>query len=97
MNNIIVKSLPTNNPNLSPEIVLSAGSASLRDAFPDPTELGSVVSAYMQGLRAAWIWSIVLAGLSFLVAFAAEWKSVRTDDVKKRNEAKKAAAEATTV
>jgi hypothetical protein len=97
MNNIIVKSLPTNSPNLSPGRVLSAGSASLRVAFPDPGDLAIVVDAYMKGLRAAWIWSIVLAGLSFLIAFLSEWKSVRQEDVKKRNEAKKAAAESATV
>lgn len=91
MNNIIVKSLPTNSPNLSPAKVLAAGSASLRHAFPDPGDLAIVTDAYMKGLRAAWIWSIVLAGIAFLVAFLAEWKSVRQEDVKRRNEAKVAA------
>jgi MFS transporter, DHA2 family, glioxin efflux transporter len=92
MNNIIIKSLLTNNPNISPAKVLTAGSASVRDAFPDPEDYAIVIDAYMNGLRAAWIWSIVLAGLSFLLAFLAEWKSVRPEDVKKRNEAKVATA-----
>jgi hypothetical protein len=88
MNNVIVKSLPTNNPNITAAKVLAAGFASVQDTFPDPEDFTIVINAYMKGLRAAWIWSIVLAGLSFLLAFLAEWKSVRQQDVKKRNEAK---------
>lgn len=92
MNNIIIKSLPTNNSNISPAKVLAAGSASVHDAFPNPKDFSIVINAYMKGLRAAWIWSIATAGLSLLIAFLAEWKSVRQEDVKKRNETK---AEAT--
>lgn len=95
MNNIIVKSLPTNNANISPEKVLAAGFSSVQDTFPDPEDFTIVINAYMKGLRGAWIWSIVLAGLSFLLAFFAEWKSVRPADVKKRNEAKEAKEAAT--
>jgi MFS transporter, DHA2 family, glioxin efflux transporter len=92
MNNIIVKSLPTNNPNISPAKVLAAGFPSVHDTFPDPEDFAIVINAYMNGLRGAWIWSIALAGLSFLLAFFAEWKSVRQEDIKKRNEAEAATA-----
>ena len=92
MNNITVKSLPTNNPNISPAKVLTTGFSSVHDTFPDPEDFAIVINAYMNGLRGAWIWSIVLASLSFLLAFFAEWKSVRQEDVKKRNEAKTATA-----
>lgn len=88
MNNVIVKSLPTDNPNITPAAVLAAGFASVQDTFPDPGDFDIVINAYMKGLRAAWIWSIVTAGLAFLVAFCAEWKSVKQADVKQRNEAK---------
>jgi hypothetical protein len=94
MNNVIIKSLPTNNPNISPANVLAAGATGLRDVFPDPHDLAIVVNAYMRGLKAAWIWSIALSGLAFLIAFGAEWKSVKPADVKKRNEKKAAAAAA---
>lgn len=95
MNNVLLSSLPTDNPNISASAVLTAGSAGLAKIFPNAADLKIVVNAYMKGLKAAWIWSVALAGVSFLVALAAERKSVRLEDVKKRAE-KKAAAEAAT-
>ncbi|KAM3081800.1 hypothetical protein ACMFMG_005245 [Clarireedia jacksonii] len=94
MNNVIIKSLPTNNPNISPANVLAAGATGLRHVFPDPHDLAIVVNAYMRGLKAAWIWSIALSGLAFLIAFGAEWKSVKPADVKERYEKKAAAVAA---
>ncbi|KAI1851283.1 hypothetical protein JX265_012304 [Neoarthrinium moseri] len=91
MNNVIVTSLPNDNPRVTPATVLTAGAGSLRQAFPDPDDLSTVVGAYMNGLRAAWIWSIALSGIAFIISLGAEWKSVRQADVKKRNEAKAAA------
>lgn len=87
--NIILKSLPKDQPNIDPAVVLAAGSKKLSDVFTDPADLEIVVSAYMKGLRAAWVWSIVLSGLAFLVAFGAEWKSIRPEDVERRAEAKR--------
>lgn len=95
MNNTIVSSLPHDNPRVTATTVLAAGAGSLRMAFPDLRDLLTVVKAYMYGLKAAWIWSIALAGVAFVISLGAEWKSVRPDDVKKRNEAKAAANAAT--
>ncbi|KAI1390801.1 putative MFS transporter [Hypoxylon trugodes] len=92
MNNVILQSLPTDNPNLSPSAVLAAGSGDLRALFPDPDDLNIVVNAYMRGLKAAWIWSIALSSLAVVISLGAEWKSVRADDVKKRAESKAAKA-----
>lgn len=92
MNNIIVSSLPINSPTISPTRVLAAGSVGLHRIFPNASDYQTVVNAYMSGLRAAWIWSIVFAGLGFLVSFCAEWKSIKPEEVKKRVEAKKNAA-----
>jgi MFS transporter, DHA2 family, glioxin efflux transporter len=92
MDNVIISSLPTNNPNITATKVLAAGSSSLREYFPDPDDLSIVVNAYMNGLHAAWIWSIALSGVGLLASFFAEWKSLRPADVKKRLEAKKVAS-----
>ena len=83
MNNVIVSSLPMNNPRISSGKVLAAGSNGLRQAFLEPDDLNTVVNAYMTGLKAAWVWSIVLSGLAFLISFGAEWKSIRVDQMKR--------------
>ncbi|KAF2138889.1 uncharacterized protein K452DRAFT_328628 [Aplosporella prunicola CBS 121167] len=93
MDNVIISSLPANNPNITAANVLEAGSSSLREYFPNPDDLNIVVNAYMDGLRAAWVWSIVLVGVGLLASFFAEWKSLRPEDVKKRLEAKKSVSE----
>lgn len=82
MNNVLISSLPADG-RISASDVLSAGSTGLAKMFPNPADLKIVVSAYMKGLKAAWIWSIALAGVSFLVSLAAERKSVRLDHVKR--------------
>lgn len=94
LNNVLLKSLPSDNPNITAAKVLAAGTTSLRDAFPDPADLKIVVGAYMTGIRAAWIWGIILSGLAFVIAFAAEWKSIKVEDIKKRAEKKAAASQA---
>ncbi|KAM3484121.1 hypothetical protein MY8738_002560 [Beauveria namnaoensis] len=94
LNNVLLKSLPVNSPNITAAKVLAAGTTSLHDAFPDPADLSTVVNAYMKGIRAAWIWGIILSGLAFLIAFGAEWRSIRVEDVKKRAEKKAATSQA---
>ena len=91
---IVIQSLPKGNPNVTAAKVLAVGANDLRRTFPDPADLNAVVSAYTRGLKAAWIWGIAFAGLSFFVALGAEWKSIRAGNVKKRAE-RKAAAQAT--
>lgn len=93
MNNRLIAALPSDNPAISASRVLTAGATGLRQAFPNPQDLAAVVNAYMVGLKDAWIWSIALSGAAFLVAFGAEWKSIKVDDIKARAAAK-ATAEA---
>ncbi|KAH6694909.1 putative MFS transporter [Leptodontidium sp. MPI-SDFR-AT-0119] len=95
LNNVMLNSLPNGNPNISPAAVLKAGSTGLRKAFPNADDLKSVVNAYMHGLEGGFIWCIVLCFLAFVISLGAEWKSTRPEDIKKRAEAKKAAATAT--
>lgn len=90
----MLKALPTNNPNITRAKVLSAGTFGLRRVFPDKNDLTAVINAYMSGLRAAWVWSLVLVVVAFFIAFGAEWKSILVEDIKKRAEKKKAATAA---
>ncbi|PMB74005.1 Efflux pump roqT [Beauveria bassiana] len=94
LNNVLLKSLPVNSPNITAAKVLAAGTTSLHDAFLDPADLSTVVNAYMKGIRAGWIWGIILSGLAFLIAFGAEWRSIRVEDVKKRAEKNAATSQA---
>ncbi|EGX88301.1 MFS transporter, putative [Cordyceps militaris CM01] len=94
LNNVLLKSLPVNSPNITAAKVLAAGTTSLHDAFPDPADFSTVVNAYMNGIRAAWIWGIILSGLAFLIAFGAEWRSIKVEDVQKRTEEKPATSQA---
>jgi hypothetical protein len=95
MNNRLLAALPSDNPTISAAKVLAAGATGLRSAFPNPDDLAVVVNAYIVALKDAWTWSIATSGAAFLAAFAAEWKSISVNDVKKRAAAK-AAAEAPT-
>jgi hypothetical protein len=81
MNNRMVAQLP---PPLGAR-VLEAGAAGLRQAFPNPQILQDVLNAYMIGLKDAWIFSIVMGGMAFVVASAAEWRSIRANNVEARN------------
>jgi hypothetical protein len=65
--------------------VLEAGATGLRQAFPNPQILQDVLNAYMVGLKDAWIFSIVMGGMAFVVASAAEWRSIRANNVEARN------------
>lgn len=85
MNNVIISSLPTGNTNITAANVLAAGSVGLSNYFSDPQDLSIVVGAYMNGLRAAWIWSIALAGIAFLISFFADWKSLKPLHVNEKN------------
>ena len=72
MNNRMVAQLP---PPLGAH-VLEAGAAGLHQAFPNPQILQDVLNAYMFGLKGAWIFSIAMGGMAFVVALGAEWKNI---------------------
>ncbi|MCJ1396154.1 hypothetical protein MMC18_009043 [Xylographa bjoerkii] len=75
--NRLIASLPTYAPTVSVADVLNVGAYDLPGAFPDPIELLGVLQSYMQGLKAAWIFSIVLSACTFLISFTAPWKSIK--------------------
>jgi hypothetical protein len=56
--------------------VLAAGAQGLRQAFPNPKDLAAVLTSYLIGLKAAWVFSIAMSGAAFITAFAGEWRSI---------------------
>jgi hypothetical protein len=74
-NNRLITSLPLVAPEVDIRQVLAAGATGLHDAFK-PEQLSGVLQAYMLGLKAAWVWSIVLGGMAFICSFFVEWRSI---------------------
>jgi MFS transporter, DHA2 family, glioxin efflux transporter len=75
-NNRLITSLPAYAPDVTAEQVLAVGAYDLRGAFTD-SQLPGVLQCYMVGLRSAWALSIALSGLTFVISFLAEWKSIK--------------------
>ena len=69
--NRLITSLPTYAPDVSVTDVLNVGAYDLLGAFPNPVELLGVLQSYMQGLKAAWIFSIALSACTLLISFIA--------------------------
>ncbi|OAK95148.1 MFS general substrate transporter [Phaeosphaeriaceae sp. SRC1lsM3a] len=78
--NIFVNSLkrevPKHAPGLDPQIVLGAGATFVRKVVPQNL-LEGVLVAYTSAIVSAFILSIALGSLAFLVSLALEWKSVK--------------------
>ena len=90
MNNRLLDHLPTDHLGITPAKVVASGAANLRQFFPLREDLDGVVKAYMVGLKDAWLFSLAAAGMSLLLVFAAEWKSIKPEAVKARTTAKAA-------
>ncbi|EAW11909.1 MDR family MFS transporter [Aspergillus clavatus NRRL 1] len=75
-NNGLLESLPRLAPDVSPQLVLSTGAYNLRGVFSGDQLLG-VLQAYMVGLKHAWIMSIVLWGVTLILAFCGEWINIK--------------------
>ena len=67
--NKLVHSLAKNVPGLSPKTIISAGATGLRSIL-SPQQLDGGVQSYLDGLRDAYILSVVLAGLGVVVGVA---------------------------
>jgi hypothetical protein len=78
-NNRLSASLPIVAPDVDIGQVLAAGATGLKDAFSH-AQLSGVLRAYMIGLKAAWVWSIALGGMAFIVSFFVEWRSIKQKD-----------------
>jgi hypothetical protein len=76
LNNRMIIALAKLAPNLNPESVLAIGATDIRSVFHG-ADLDHVLQAYMIGLKDSWALSVALAGVTFLVAFAGEWRSLK--------------------
>ncbi|KAH8896392.1 putative MFS transporter [Thozetella sp. PMI_491] len=76
LNNRLIDTLPIGNSGVTAVRVLAAGASELRKAFSNPEDLAAVITSYMIGLQAAWVFSIAMSVAAFLVAFVGEWRSI---------------------
>lgn len=75
-NNELVRKLATLATGVSPGRVFEAGPTGITEYFSDDQVTGILLS-YMKGLKASWAMATALAGVTVLVSFWPEWKSIR--------------------
>ncbi|KAL8827604.1 MAG: hypothetical protein Q9191_003084 [Dirinaria sp. TL-2023a] len=63
-------------PDIDPALVIATGATELRKVFP-ANQIGSVLIAYMHGLRVTYAVVIALAGICFIVSLFAPWKNLK--------------------
>jgi len=63
-------------PHLDPLEVLAVGATEIRHVFHG-ADLDSVLKAYMVGLKDSWLMATVVGAITFLLAFAGQWKSLK--------------------
>lgn len=76
LNNRFITALERAAPELSPIEVLAVGATNIRNVYHG-AQLEQILDAFMTGIKDSWAMSIGLAGITFLVAFAGEWRSMR--------------------
>ncbi|KAF7361116.1 DHA14-like major facilitator [Mycena sanguinolenta] len=74
--NKLVSGLIRNVPDVSPEVVLSTGATSLKDAIP-AQYLADVLLVYNDALVAAFYVAIAMAALSMVGSLAIEWRNIK--------------------
>ena len=74
--NILLSRLPELAPGVSPERVFLSGSTGILKNFAQDQVPGILLS-YLAGLKAAWAMGIALAGVTLVVSFLPEWKSIK--------------------
>jgi hypothetical protein len=80
LSNRLIAALSDYAPGVDVSTVLNAGTTSLRDIFA-PSEILGILQSYMVGLRAAWILSIALAGMTLGLSLLVGWKSIKLTNV----------------
>lgn len=75
-NNILIVKLPTLAPGVSASDIILAGSTGIPEAF-SKEQVPGILLSYMAGLKAAWAMGIALAGVTFVVSFLPQWKSIK--------------------
>ncbi|KAL8890820.1 MAG: hypothetical protein Q9215_002046 [Flavoplaca cf. flavocitrina] len=75
-NNVLIQKLPSLAPEVSSAQILQAGTTEIEELFPADQVLGILLS-YMAGLKAAWAMGIAVAGVTVMVSFLPQWKSIK--------------------
>lgn len=76
LSNRFITALASLAPELDPREVLAAGGTNIRNVYHG-AQLEHILDAFMTGIKDSWAMSIALAGVTFIVAFAGEWKSMK--------------------
>ena len=74
-NQLIVK-IKEVAPDIDPALVVATGATELRKVF-SPDQIGSVLIAYMHGLRVTYAVVVALAGICVVVSFFAPWNNLK--------------------
>ncbi|KIW68756.1 hypothetical protein PV04_04678 [Phialophora macrospora] len=74
--NKMLHQLPSKAPTVDAGKVLATGATDLRRVFT-PAQIPGILDAYMDGLRVPFIIAIACACLTFLIAFAPRWESIK--------------------
>lgn len=74
--NKMLKELPIRAPTVNPGLVVVTGATDLRKVFT-AEQIPGIMSAYMEGLRVPFIICIACACVTFLLAFAPRWESIK--------------------
>ena len=74
--NSLIQEIPKYTTGVSPAKIIAAGATHIRDVTP-ADQLAGVLQAYNIAVTRAYILPIACAGVSFLVSFLFEWKSVK--------------------
>ena len=75
-NNELVKKLATLATGVNPSRVIQAGPTGITENFTKDQVTGILLS-YMKGLKASWAMGIALAGVTLLISFWPEWRSIK--------------------
>ncbi|KAL6882328.1 putative efflux pump antibiotic resistance protein [Trichoderma longibrachiatum] len=79
--NRMLIAVPQFAPGVDPTQVVSTGAGELRDVF-GPEQIVGVLTAYLTGIRAAYMLSCAVVGASLLVGMFLPWKRLDTDALK---------------
>jgi hypothetical protein len=74
--NKLLHQLPIKAPTVDAGKVLATGATDLRTVFT-PAQIPGILDAYMEGLRVPFIIAIACAAITFLIAFAPRWESIK--------------------
>lgn len=67
--------MPITAPGVDPSVVVATGVTELRTVFVG-NQITGVLLAYMEGIRAAFVVGIAMAGMAFLISLLSKWNRI---------------------